>query len=534
MQTRSISLTCLAALALAAWSCAENNTVVPDPECGNGVIETGEQCDGNELGSGSCLALGFETGILTCDSYCQFDTQHCENIERDCGNGLLDGGEGCDDANLENNDGCDFNCNVEPGFTCEGEPSVCTGNTCGNGVVDGDDECELGDLDGQTCLSLGFDGGMLSCRSDCTFNVSSCTGGPCGNGNLDYGEECDTDNLALESCATLGFEWGALACDTDCAFDTSGCSNDPCGNGTKDATEACDGADLDGQDCVDQGFLYGTLACGTDCAFDTSGCSNDPCGNGAIDSGEQCDGADLNGQDCVDQGFYWGTLACAAGCTFDTSGCSSDPCGNNAVNAGEDCDGTDLDGEDCVSRGFLTGTLACAAGCTFDTSGCAHNICGNANVEPGEQCDDGNTAPGDGCSPTCQWEGQCTADYTLTCGVGVSGALLMAPDDITGYSCGTAAAALGDHVYSFVAGATGLANASLNVIEEDPVLGDDIDLYVLEGACVPSQCIAAGNTWGDELFTFPVTAGMTYYVVVETVYWGLISQLDYDLNVNCP
>jgi cysteine-rich repeat protein len=35
---------------------------------------------------------------------------------------------------------------------------------------------------------------------------------------------------------------------------------------------------------------------------------------------------------------------------------------------------------------------------------CIPIVCGNGRVEPGEQCDDGNTAAGDGCSPTCQLE----------------------------------------------------------------------------------------------------------------------------------
>jgi cysteine-rich repeat protein len=34
----------------------------------------------------------------------------------------------------------------------------------------------------------------------------------------------------------------------------------------------------------------------------------------------------------------------------------------------------------------------------------AQAVCGNGVIEPGEQCDDGNTAPGDGCSATCQLE----------------------------------------------------------------------------------------------------------------------------------
>ena len=35
-------------------------------------------------------------------------------------------------------------------------------------------------------------------------------------------------------------------------------------------------------------------------------------------------------------------------------------------------------------------------------------VCGNSVVESGEDCDDGNTDPGDCCSPTCQYESTAT------------------------------------------------------------------------------------------------------------------------------
>lgn len=42
-----------------------------------------------------------------------------------CGDGFLDGLEDCDDGNAIGDDGCDSTCEVEPGFSCQGEPSVC-------------------------------------------------------------------------------------------------------------------------------------------------------------------------------------------------------------------------------------------------------------------------------------------------------------------------------------------------------------------------------------------------------------------------
>jgi cysteine-rich repeat protein len=53
-----------------------------------------------------------------------------------CGNGVIDGGENCDDNRLPaNGDGCSITCQEEPGFACVGSPSLCGPETCGDGVV---------------------------------------------------------------------------------------------------------------------------------------------------------------------------------------------------------------------------------------------------------------------------------------------------------------------------------------------------------------------------------------------------------------
>jgi len=58
-----------------------------------------------------------------------------------------------------------------------------TVGTCGNGVIDAGEDCDGGDLGGQTCIGLDYDGGTLSCQGDCTFDISACTDvGPPGGG----------------------------------------------------------------------------------------------------------------------------------------------------------------------------------------------------------------------------------------------------------------------------------------------------------------------------------------------------------------
>ena len=45
--------------------------------CGNGLINTGEQCDGSNLAGATCKSIGYKTGTLSCSSTCRFDTSGC-------------------------------------------------------------------------------------------------------------------------------------------------------------------------------------------------------------------------------------------------------------------------------------------------------------------------------------------------------------------------------------------------------------------------------------------------------------------------
>jgi hypothetical protein len=45
---------------------------------------------------------------------------------------------------------------------------------CGNNIKEEGEQCDGNDLGGQTCTSLGYSGGTLSCYSNCTFNTSNC------------------------------------------------------------------------------------------------------------------------------------------------------------------------------------------------------------------------------------------------------------------------------------------------------------------------------------------------------------------------
>jgi len=45
--------------------------------CGNSLVESGEECDNNNLNGETCLARGYGGGSLRCSSACLFDTSGC-------------------------------------------------------------------------------------------------------------------------------------------------------------------------------------------------------------------------------------------------------------------------------------------------------------------------------------------------------------------------------------------------------------------------------------------------------------------------
>ena len=50
---------------------------IPETECGNDVIETGEECDGSDLGGLTCSSYGYNAGSLSCSSECTIVRSGC-------------------------------------------------------------------------------------------------------------------------------------------------------------------------------------------------------------------------------------------------------------------------------------------------------------------------------------------------------------------------------------------------------------------------------------------------------------------------
>ena len=57
----------------------------------------------------------------------------------ECGDGAIDEGEACDDNNSRGRDGCSSSCEIEAGYACVGEPSVCTAAAEDTGTLEDTD-----------------------------------------------------------------------------------------------------------------------------------------------------------------------------------------------------------------------------------------------------------------------------------------------------------------------------------------------------------------------------------------------------------
>jgi hypothetical protein len=120
-----------------------------------------------------------------------------------------------------------------------------TGDDCGNGVVDPGEGCDGGNFNGQTCVGLGFDGGQLMCTANCSIDSSGCTNGG-GGGQPAQGmySSCllPEDCLNADGCATVtmngqvdpfdGYCTNFCVTDAECNLGLGGtaipdCNNEP-------------------------------------------------------------------------------------------------------------------------------------------------------------------------------------------------------------------------------------------------------------------------------------------------------------------
>jgi cysteine-rich repeat protein len=287
--------------------------------------------------------------------------------DTNCGNGMLDIGEECDDANADFEDDCTIGCNdasCGDGYVWAGMESCDDGNAdntddcvdscapaaCGDGFVwDGMEDCDDGNADN---------------TDDC---IDTCLEPSCGDGHVWAGmEECDDGNMdeedsCLQTCEAAGcgdgmVQAGVEECDDGNMVATDGCTDacllPICGDGiVREFLEDCDDGNMDETD---------------DCAM----CMNAACGDGFVHAGvEECD----DGNDDDDD-------ACLSDCTENAG----------AVDTGSDSGGADEGSSDEGGAG-TGGEGTSGAGSTSEDGG------GSDTIDNGFDTAGTNPATGCGC-----------------------------------------------------------------------------------------------------------------------------------------
>ncbi|MEO0460186.1 MAG: DUF4215 domain-containing protein [Myxococcota bacterium] len=554
--------------------CDDGNIAAGDGCSATCEIEDGGACNADssgEVGAASCAS-----GI--CDTSEDPDT--CEPADT-CGNSVVESGEGCDDGNTTAGDGCSATCGIEDGGACSDDSDCDSGlcsplsggtcvtpDECGNGVLESGEGCDDGTgspagsgtgsaqcstsctlNDGQTCNTDGSgETGSASCASgicDASEDPDTCeAANVCGNSVLESGEGCDDGNTTGgDGCsATCRIEDGG-ACNGDgsgetgsasCASGICDASEDPdtceaadvCGNSVLETGEACDdGNTTAGDGCTETCTIENGGTCSNDADCDSGLCSPlgggtcvapDTCGNGVLESGEGCDdgtgspagsgtgsaqcstSCTLNdGQACnADTAGEVGAASCASGicdASEDPDTCeSANSCGNGAVETGESCDdGNTLTGDGCTDGCLREDGESCTGNDDCASGGCASmvcvptNVCGNGLLEAGEGCDDGATVSGDGCSDGCLIEdgGACNQDSSgatdgASCASGVCDSTETTPTCEPAGVCGNGASEAGEECDTGEASATCDADCTLAECGDgqiSPLAGEDCD-----------------------------------------------------------
>ncbi len=373
----------------------------PPPECGNGVLELGEDCD--------------PPNGETCDSNCQ-----AIQAGAVCGNGVEESGEECDDGNTTPGDGCDATCRLEAAGlandNCANPAAVADGETITSNVgatTDGPDEPSMCDVFEYTQVGSDIWFCYQATCSDPAI-VSLC------------GSSYDTKMAVYEGC--------------DCpSVVPIACSDDDCGTGFESR--------ITFQATVGQSYLIriggfegaqgeGTLniLCGQevcapgsgDCSTDTGtrGCDDVGCCNTTCTVDPYCCDVEWD-QLCADEsaGLCTGSFAacasdagsCATAHEAGAAGCSEVDCCNSVCMQDPFCC-VDMWDDLCVQTALGTCFLACgnasdggcftangSAGC--ETVACCQAVCVDGTVDE----------PADLFCCDTEWDQQCAEKAAAIC-----------------------------------------------------------------------------------------------------------------------
>jgi hypothetical protein len=354
--------------------CNGEETCGGDGECVDGTpLEDGEPCsrDGvdGECAGGACVPLT-------------------------CGDGVVDAGEDCDDANDTPDDGCEPDCT----FSCMEDTECDDGNPCtddacvygGEGRIcehtPNTEPCDDGDpcTDPDVCADGSCQPGPNVCGCTVDADCDEYEDGDLCNGTLVCNEDsgnCEVDPATVVDCGETGNPCTEYECDP--------------------ATGDCDEVDLDaGTPCDDDEDACTVDTCDGSgaCTHEAVDCDDgDPCTTDSCDSATGCIHDDV--EDCCETD---------AECD-DEDACTVDTCTpeNTCTHEARDCDDDDLCTVDVCdpATGCTHEAVDCDDGdpCTLEI--CEPSIgCAYAHAPPGTECDDENDCTVD---DECNDSGEC-------------------------------------------------------------------------------------------------------------------------------
>ncbi|RKH51828.1 Ig-like domain-containing protein [Corallococcus llansteffanensis] len=299
-----------------------------------------------------------------------------------CGDGVLGGLETCDDGNQLSGDGCNSVCQVEPGYTCTGQPSVCDNNSAPmvedvHATTPEDTSVNItipaADPDGDA-LAFSY---TTPGHGTLTLSGASVTYTPNANFAGEDSFQVTVSDGKKQATATISVTVTPI---NDAPVAASAAVAVNYNTSTPIALTATD-VEGDALTFTVTAPAHGTLS-----------------GTGA--QVLYTPAADFQGQDQFTFEASDGALASnTATVTITVRG--PPVCGDGYVDSGEVCD---------------DGNRVAGDGCRADCQGV--EVCGDGLVDsvPGEQCDDGGTTPGDGCDAACQLDAFTNVPPTLISG----------------------------------------------------------------------------------------------------------------------
>ncbi len=372
-------------------------------ECGNDVVDFGEECDGTALGENDCVSVNGTgwTGTLSCYDSCVFDTTSCVAPPLPCSltsaswstSSAVEGDTVSLTVNGENCDGEQINFSIQEYDIFPGTNDAVVTNPS-SAVMSGDSlvvtwiaEWQSEGWPESDPPEYHFDAWLSSdsseiVRSDtprlkvsqvpteCSLTSASWSTSTAIEGDTVSltvnGSNCDGEQIDFKI-----EEFDALSSNENVTTNPSSATMS--GDSlvvTWIAEWQSDGLDGDPEYHFDA-WINGASSeiVRSDTPRLKVSEAGPQCGDGAIESPEICDDGNTDNGD-----------GCSSLCEIeDDWECVGEPsvctplCGNGNIDSGEECDGVNLNNEDCESvKGVSgwTGTLACNSQCFWDTTLC--------------------------------------------------------------------------------------------------------------------------------------------------------------------